>query len=187
MYVKIDLVKAYDHLNWNFIENCMTECKFPYKLINIIHHCITSPSFKILWNGEKTDDFSPSRGIRQGGPLSPYLFVICMEILSHIIADQVKANYWKLIRAGKFGPQISYLHFANDLLLFAEASIEQAHCVMHCLDQFCETSTKSLTFRRLKYFSPKMWTNSLEMTSCSIRISHKLIVLESTWGKYCYW
>lgn len=119
MSIKIDLEKAYDRLNWNFVENCLNECKFPSNLINIIQHCISSPSFKILWNGEKTNMFTPSRGIRQRDPLSTYLFVICMERLSHIIADQVDGQYWKPMRADRYGPQISHLLFADDLLLFA--------------------------------------------------------------------
>jgi len=119
MSIKIDLEKAYDRLNWNFVENCLVECKFPPNLINIIHHCIISPTFKILWNSNKTEEFSPTRGIRQGDPLSPYLFVICMEKLYHIIDDQVEANYWKHMRAGRSGPLISHLLFADDLLLFA--------------------------------------------------------------------
>ncbi|GAU41583.1 hypothetical protein TSUD_271920 [Trifolium subterraneum] len=77
----------------------MKECKFPPNLVNVIQHCITSPSFKILWNGDMTDTFTPTRGIRQGDPLSPYLFVICMDRLSHMIADQVEAQYWKPMRA----------------------------------------------------------------------------------------
>jgi hypothetical protein len=84
----------------------------------------------------KTNIFFPTRGIRQGDPLSPYLFVICMERLSHITADQVEVNYWK--------PQISHLLFADDLHLLAEASIEQAHYVMHCLDQFCQASGQKI-------------------------------------------
>ncbi|CAJ2645224.1 unnamed protein product [Trifolium pratense] len=125
MSIKIDLEKAYDRLNWNFVEQCLAESKFPPKLINIIHHCITTPSFKILWNGEKTDMFSPTRGIRQGDPLSPYLFVICMDRLSHIIADQVEAK----------------------------ASIEQAHCVMHCLDQFCQASGQKINNEKTQFLA----------------------------------
>jgi hypothetical protein len=87
MSIKIDLEKAYDRLNWNFFEKCLTEYKFPPKLINIIHHCITSPSYKILRNEDKTDTFIPTRDIRQGDPLSSYLFVICMERISHIISN----------------------------------------------------------------------------------------------------
>jgi hypothetical protein len=151
MSIKIDLEKAYDRLNWNFIEQCLEDCKFPPKLIQVIHHCISSPSYKIMWNGEKTDSFNPTRGIRQGDPLSPYLFVICMERLSHIIADQVEAEYWKPMRAGRYGPQISHLPFANDLLLFAEASIEQAHCVMHCLDLFCQASGQKINNQKTQF------------------------------------
>jgi len=69
MAIKIDLEKAYDRLNWNFVEECLKECKFPPKLIKIIHHCISTPSYKIMWNGDKTGSFYPSRGIRQGDPL----------------------------------------------------------------------------------------------------------------------
>ncbi|CAJ2657953.1 unnamed protein product [Trifolium pratense] len=155
MSIKIDLEKAYDRLNWNFVGECLKECKFSNKIISIIHHCISSPSFKILWNGNKTDSFTPTRGIRQGDPLSPYLFVICMDRLSHIIADHVEANYWKPMRAGRSGPKISHLIFADDLLLFAEASIEQAHCVMHCLDQFCLASGQKINSQKTQIFFSK--------------------------------
>jgi hypothetical protein len=161
MSIKIDLEKAYDRLNWNFIEQCLEECKFPPKIIEVIHHCISSSSYKIMWNGEKTNSFNPSRGIRQGDLLSPYLFVICMEKLSHIIADQVEAEYWKPMRASRYGPQISHLLFADDLLLFAEASIEQAHCVMHCLDLFCQASGQKINSQKTQIFFSKNVDNQL--------------------------
>jgi len=180
MSIKIDLEKAYDRLNWNFVEKCLEDCNFPPKLIQVIHHCISSPSYKILWNGEKTDSFVPTRGIRQGDPLSPYLFVICMEKLSHIIADQVDACYWKPMRAGRYGPQISHLVFADDLLLFAEASIEQAHCVLHCLDMFCQASGQQINYQKTQvFFSLRMLIINSERIYYIIQGSLKLIVWAS--------
>lgn len=88
-------------------------------------NCICSSSFKVLWNGKKYDTFRPSRGIRQGDPLSPYTFVICMDNLSHIIADSVREGNWKPMKVGRQGLNISHLNFTDDLLLFAEASVEQ--------------------------------------------------------------
>lgn len=64
MLVKIDFEKAYDQLNWNFIENCLEESKFPPKLIQVTHYCIMSTTYNFMWNGKKMETFHPSSGIR---------------------------------------------------------------------------------------------------------------------------
>ena len=85
MVWKIDLSKAYDKLNWNFIYMVLAELKLPEPLIKLIMHCVTSASFQVVVNGDLSESFQAGRGIRQGDPLSPYLFVLCMEKLSHLI------------------------------------------------------------------------------------------------------
>lgn len=129
MSIKIDLEKAYDRVNWNFVITCLEECWFPPELINIIKHCLCSSSFKILWNEDKTNEFNPSRGIRQGDSLSPYLFVICLEKVSHIIANQVEADYWKPMRAGKNGPQVSHL-FLQMIFYYSLKLLSNKHTVL---------------------------------------------------------
>ena len=85
MAIKIDLEKAYDHLDWLFVVDSLRDVGLNDQLISLIWHCILSTSMNILWNGECTREFNPRRGIRQGDPLSPYLFVLCVERLSHLI------------------------------------------------------------------------------------------------------
>jgi hypothetical protein len=79
-----------------------------------------------------------------------------MDKLSHMIADQVEANYWLPMRACRYGPQITHLLFIDDLLVFAEASIEQAYCVLHCLDTFLKLLVKRLIGIKHMCIFPKM-------------------------------
>ncbi|XP_021761146.1 uncharacterized protein LOC110725977 [Chenopodium quinoa] len=92
MAIKIDFEKAYDLLRWDFIRDTLLEIHFPKLLTDIIIDCITSSNMRVLWNGEPTHPFKPSRGVRQGNPLSPYIFVLCMERLNHIIEESIIAS-----------------------------------------------------------------------------------------------
>ena len=85
MAIKMDLEKAYDRLSWQFVVDSLRDLGLNDHFISIIWHCISSSSMNILWNGECTSEFSPRRSLRQGDPLFPYLFVICIERQSHLI------------------------------------------------------------------------------------------------------
>lgn len=87
MVVKLDL-EAYDCLEWSFIHRVLQAFHFPPKLSRIIMGCVTSPNTSILVNGGALESFEPTRGIRQGDPLSPYLFILCMEYLGHLIEQK---------------------------------------------------------------------------------------------------
>ena len=81
MVVKIDLEKAYDRLEWSFIKMVLEHFNFPRNIINLIMSYVTTTSASILFNGGKLSSFQPSRGIKQGDPLSPFLFLLCIEFL----------------------------------------------------------------------------------------------------------
>jgi len=76
---------------------------------------------QVIWNGQPMEKFVPSREIRQGDPLSPYLFVMCMERLNQVIEEAIAQEEWSPVRCCRNGPQLSHLFFADDIVLFAEA------------------------------------------------------------------
>lgn len=95
MVLKLDLEKAYDRLRWEFILDTLLDLNLPHIWTDWIHECVSTGSLSLLWNGERTDSFAMTRGVRQGDPISPYLFVLCLERLGHIIDKAVSDGRWK--------------------------------------------------------------------------------------------
>ncbi|QHO25231.1 Putative ribonuclease H protein [Arachis hypogaea] len=155
MAIKIDLEKAYDRLKWCFVEETLADIGLPQNLVNLILSCISTPKMRILWNGEELEEFTPSRGIRQGDPISPYIFVLCIERLSQLINAAVDHGFWKPIRLKKDGPPISHLCFADDIILFAEANIDQENVINKCLEAFCGSSGQSISREKTRVFFSK--------------------------------
>ena len=97
MIIQVDLEKVYDRLEWNFIMDTLFDLGILGRLVNIIMKCLSSTSMQICWNGSLSNCFKPSRSVRQRDPLSPYIFVLCMERLSHSISREVMNGRWKPI------------------------------------------------------------------------------------------
>lgn len=140
MALKMDLEKAYDRLEWDFVVWTLNAAGFPPRMVSVIKECISTSSLKILWNGGITEEFRPSRGIRQGDPLSPYLFVLYMELLAHAISSEVDKGNWRGIKLGTSGPLLSHLFYADDFFLFTEAKEDQVQVVQRVLEEFCSVS-----------------------------------------------
>lgn len=92
------------------------------------------------------------------GTLSPYLFVLCMEKLSHLIIDVVDNGHWDCLRTGRYGPKIPHLMFDDDVLLFGKASEQQIVRIKDVLDTFCESNGQKFTYEKSSIlFSKKYW------------------------------
>lgn len=120
----------------------------------------------VLWNGKRLQNFQPQRGLRQGDPLSPYLFVLCLEVLGQRTSRAVEEKEWQPIKASKGGPLVSHLFFANDLLLFGTASNQQAIDMEKILLRFCQISRQKVNNQKSSlWFS----LNTRHHLQCSIR------------------
>ncbi|KAK3225459.1 hypothetical protein Dsin_005321 [Dipteronia sinensis] len=122
MALKIDMSKAFDRVEWDFIANMMLKLGFPSKWINLVVRCISSVSYSFLLNGEVCGNIIPSRGLRQGDPISPYLFLICAKGFSCLIRRALAEGKITGFKCSRTGPVISYLFFADDSLVFSTAN-----------------------------------------------------------------
>lgn len=126
MIAKNNLEKAYDRIDWGFLEGVLRTIGFEDMLIKVTLSCSKSMNMSVIWNGSRLQVFNPERGLRQGNPLSSYLFVLCMKVLGQRVHTTVQEKQWKPCTMGRNGVKISHLFFTDDLLLFGEASHRQA-------------------------------------------------------------
>lgn len=137
--VKVDIQKAYDSVEWPFIRQMLHELGFPYRYVEWIMTCLTTVEYVINVNGELTESFQAMKGLRQRDPISPYLFVICMEYLKwSLLGLHGNRNFHYHPRCKKF--RLTHVCFTDDLLLFTRGDTSSVQQLMEVLDNFAKTS-----------------------------------------------
>ncbi|XP_060190753.1 uncharacterized protein LOC132620044 [Lycium barbarum] len=145
--LKIDMQKAYDSIEWLFLEQVLVGLSFPDKFFRRVMVCVTTVNYSIFINGKQTESFAAKRGLRKGDPLSPYLFVLCMEYLNRLL---------KTLRRDPdftYHPRCSRLHivqlgFADDLLQFCKGDIKSVEKLFACFQKFFAASGLISTIRK---------------------------------------
>ena len=154
--MKIDMSKAYDRVNWN-LKAVLTVMNFDSKWIKWIMKCVSSVEYTLLINGSMTRSFKPSQGLRQGDPLSPYLFLLCANILSISLTQAEDLKKIKGIKVGRNGLSFSHLLFADDFLLFFREDNNYVQNLQLILKWYCSISGQSINLAKSDVFcSPNM-------------------------------
>jgi hypothetical protein len=115
---KLDLSKAYDHVDCVFLEDVMHKMGFARQWVRWIMLCVTMVKYSVKFNGALLESFTPTRGLRQGNRLSPFLFLFVADGLSELLREEVEAGGISPLKVCRNAPGISHLLFADDTLLF---------------------------------------------------------------------
>ncbi|KAL0742100.1 hypothetical protein Bca4012_083613 [Brassica carinata] len=119
--LKVDIRKAFDTVCWDFVLKILKAQGFPPLFVSWIQECITSPRFSVALNGELAGFFEGKKGLRQGDSISPYLFIMIMEVLSRLLNKAQIENQFRFHPLCN-SPRITHLLFADDLLVFSDGS-----------------------------------------------------------------
>ncbi|KAJ9543814.1 hypothetical protein OSB04_023521 [Centaurea solstitialis] len=145
MMFKVDFEKAFDSVNWGFFNLNHEWCDWIYR-------CISSASVSILVNGSPSDEFSMSRGLRQGDPLSPFLFLIVGEALQVLTLEACEKGLYKGIKLASSNRNLSLIQYADDALFFGKWSKRNVSNLLKMLNCFKEVSGLKINFSKSRIF-----------------------------------
>jgi exonuclease III/ribonuclease HI len=155
MALKLDMSKAYDRVEWDFLELLMRKIGFAERWVDLIMTCVRTVSYSILINGRPYGHIRPTRGIRQGDPLSPYLFILCAEGLSTLLHKAERDGTVTGLPIAKGGTKINHLFFADDSLLFCRANFMEWGNIQGILDTYEKASGQKLNREKTSIFFSK--------------------------------
>lgn len=160
--IKIDLHKAYDRINWQVLLQILDAYDFCEKFKLLVYRCLSSGNLKLLFNGSHFGQIPMERGIKQGDPLSSFLFVLFLEILSRMITNMENEGAIQGIKIGKLALVITHLLFADDILIFCRENVDQVGKVINCLKTFCSWTCQNFNSAKSGCYFSKNIQGSLK-------------------------
>ncbi|KAK2397838.1 hypothetical protein QL285_059374 [Trifolium repens] len=162
---KVDFEKAYDSVNWGFLDYMLRRFGFGDKWCAWMKACVCSGNMSILVNGSPTEEISIQRGLKQGDPLAPFLFLIVAEGLGGLMRTAVERDRFKPFLVGREGLPVSILQYADDTLLIGEPSVENLWAIKAILRGFEMASGLKVNFWKSCLFGVNVSNDFLDMAS----------------------
>ncbi|XP_060969989.1 uncharacterized protein LOC115713780 [Cannabis sativa] len=152
MALKLDMSKAYDRIEWNFLEAMLHKLGFENWWTRRLVKCVSSACYTVIHGRHEIGPIIPSRGIRQGDPLSLYLFILCAEGLSAILQRYEARGLLHGCKVANGAPRISHMLFADDSYLYCKATMEETTRVQEVLSKFEEASGQKVNYSKSSIF-----------------------------------
>ena len=134
--LKLDMSKAYDRVEWEFLRLMLCKLGFQNEWVERLMNLVTTIRYRVRVNGELTDEIVPQRGLRQGDPISPYLFLICAEAFSCLLNAAEERGEMAGVRVCQEAPSINHLLFADDSLLLFKIEDRSAEHLQNVLSLY---------------------------------------------------
>ena len=182
MALKLDISKAYDWVEWPFLEKIMEKLGFPQRWIERVMSCVTTPSFFVLVNGKPHGMIHPARGICQGDPLSPYLFLLCAEGFIALLAKAELDGKITSVSICRGALRVTNLLFVDDSLLFYQATLREGEVVAEILQTYERASGQSINLEKSSVFFSNNTTDTLKQQMLQILGVKEVVKFESYLG-----
>ena len=164
MALKLNMSKAYDKVKWEYMEKVMIKMGFHARWIQLMMMCITTASYSVLINGEPHGHITPTRGLCQGDPLSPYFFLMCTEGLHGLISKAAHNGDIRGVSLCRNGLRITHLFFADDSLLFCRAREEECQSLLEVLAKYERASGQQINRTKTTIFFSKSTNADTQIT-----------------------
>lgn len=158
MALKLDKSKAYDKVEWSFMENILVKMCFQDYWVELMIVCITMTSYSILINGEPYGHITPSKWLRQGDLLSPYLFLMCAKGLHGLINKATTSGDIKGVSICQNGSKLTHLLFVDESLIFYRAKEGECQTLLDIIVKYERASGQQINRTKTTLFFSKSTT-----------------------------
>ena len=163
MALKLDMSKAYNRVEWRYMEKVLVKMGFCDKWVKLMMECIKTAPYSILISGEPHGNIVPSRGLRQGDPLLLYLFLFCTEGLHGLITKVANDGDIQGVSICKNGPKLTHLLFVDDSLVFCRSTKAECHKLLHVLYTYESASGQQVNRAKTNLFFSKSTTPNMQI------------------------